>query len=326
MQPVDVWASRPDSLTVFEDVAGLPAFRREHAPTWLTEAAIRRAIRSGHLVLVRKGVLIGRRRLEVDGVERAHALSTEIAIAALRGGSPAHACLGSAAVLQRLDRLGRPPQRVRLYRERGGPWRDADVAVLVCTLPSEHLESVQGIPTTTRARTAVDLGRWVTFKSAVVVMDSALRLGSSRKDLDAVIARCRRWPGIRNARAAAQFADGRAATPLESISRVAFRALGVPQPELQATLAWDEWGNPRIIVDFYWPEFRVVGEADGMLKYDVEPGQSDPLRAEKLRQEELEGMGYIVVRWTWDDIWRRPDWVAARLRNAFREGTRRRTA
>jgi len=74
-----------------------------------------------------------------------------------------------------------------------------------------------------------------------------------------------------------------------------------------------------------WEEFGVVGEADGLLKYDDEEERLS-LRLEKLRQEELEALGYIVVRWTWDDIWRRPEWVVARIRRAMAEGARRRTA
>lgn len=254
-----------------------------------------------------------------------HALATEAAIASLKGGSPPVACLGSAALLHRVARLGQPPRRVRLYRERGGPWRDEEVAVLVCGLPFEHVTTVHGVPSTSLARTVVDLGRWVGFRSAVVSADSAVRLGCSRSELDRVLYRCRRWPGSRKARRAVEFADGRAASPLESISRVAFHEMGLPAPELQVALAYDEFGNPRIIVDFYWEEFGVVGEADGLLKYDDEDERLS-LRAEKLRQEELEALGYIVVRWTWDHIWRRPDWVAMRLRRAMALGRQRRSA
>ena len=39
-------------------------------------------------------------------------------------------------MLHCISRLGKPPRRVRLYRERGGPWRDEAVAVLVCALPT----------------------------------------------------------------------------------------------------------------------------------------------------------------------------------------------
>jgi len=300
-----------------EDVAGLNAFRREKPPAWLADAGIRRGLRGGDLVTVRPGVLIGRRRLEIGLSQDAHALAIEVALASLRGGSQAYAGLGSAAALHGISRLGKRPERVRFYRERGGPWRDRDVAVLVCGLPPAHVERVDGIPCTSRSRTAVDLARWVSFRSAVVVMDSALRLGSAREDLEAVIADCARWPGIRKARRAAVFADGLAQTPIESISRVAFAELGLPAPTLQVPLS--SAGDLVGIVDFYWEEFGVVGEADGLLKYD------DPtaLRAEKLRQEALEALGYVVIRWTWEDIWRRPDWVVARIRAAFRKAAAR---
>jgi hypothetical protein len=181
---------------------------------------------------------------------------------------------------------------------------------------------VDGVPATTAARTVVDLARWVSFRGGVVVADSALRNGVGRDEMQRVAGDCARWPGIRKAGEVIAFADGRAASPLESISRVAFQDWGLPPPQLQVTLVWDEFGNPKTIVDFYWEEFGVVGEADGLLKYDDEERLS--LRAEKLRQEELETMGYIVVRWTWDDIWRRPEWVAQRLLRAF--ASRRRTA
>jgi hypothetical protein len=292
----------------------------------VSNARIRSALRKGELIALRRGVLIGRAAVEAAGdqTER-HAMLARAAIGATRG-APAYACLGSAGLLHDFDRLGRTPERVRLYRRKGPPWRDKDVAILTCGLPDAHVTTVQDVPCTTGARTVVDLARWVSYRGGVVVADSALRLGVAREELQRVVHDCSRWPGVCKAREVVAFADGRAATPLESISRVAFQDMGLPPPELQVTLAWDERGNPRIIVDFYWPEYGVVGEADGLLKYDVDPDAPNPLRTEKLRQEELEGMGYIVVRWTWEQIWRQPEWVASRLRSAFREGARRRTA
>ncbi|HEU5033828.1 MAG TPA: DUF559 domain-containing protein, partial [Mycobacteriales bacterium] len=66
-------------------------------------------------------------------------------------------------------------------------------------------------------------------------------------------------------------------------------------------------------VDFLWD--GVVGEADGAKKYDgSNPGS---LLAEKRRQESLEEMGFIVVRWSWDDIVHRPELTAARIRRAL---------
>src|SRR5436305_15134139 len=103
------------------------------------------------------------------------------------------------------------------------------------------------------------------------------------------------------------------------------RAAELPAPDLQVPLGVDDDGYPAGIVDFYWEEFGVVGEADGLVKYD-EDEHPLSLRAEKLRQEALEALNFIVVRWTWDDIWRRPDWVMMRLRRAMKAGARTATS
>ena len=69
----------------------------------------------------------------------------------------------------------------------------------------------------------------------------------------------------------------------------------VPSPELQREIR-TRAGTFR--VDFCWPDVRVIGEADGRVKYS----DADTLWREKLRQEHLERAGYRVVRWTWHDI------------------------
>jgi hypothetical protein len=68
-------------------------------------------------------------------------------------------------------------------------------------------------------------------------------------------------------------------------------------------------------VDFYWDAFGVVGEADGLAKYESASSRV----AEKRREPRLESCGLLVVRWGWDDVWRF-DAVAARLRSRFRLG------
>jgi hypothetical protein len=303
------------------DLLSMPPTRRGDIA--VDDAHLRRLLRSGELVAMRRGVLVGSHYAAAAVQARdKHLLAMQIAITATPG-PPTYACLGSAAMLHGFSRLGRDPQRVRLYRSRGSAWRDDEVAVLVCGLPDGHVQQTP-LPATKPARTVIDLARWVGFRGGVVVADSAMRLGVPRAEMERVAHDCTRWPGIRKAREVLAFADGRAASPLESVSRVAFSEMLLPVPELQVVLVRDEFGNPKTIVDFYWDEFRVVGEADGLLKYDDEERQS--LRAEKLRQEELEGLGFIVVRWTWDDIWRRPDWVAMRLRRAMAAGADRRTA
>jgi hypothetical protein len=86
---------------------------------------------------------------------------------------------------------------------------------------------------------------------------------------------CRRWPGVSRARTVAAFADSRAASPLESISRVAFHDYQLPPPILQAIIGGYEEA------DFLWPDCRVIGEADGLSKYT----SPEVLRREKEREE-----------------------------------------
>ena len=50
--------------------------------------------------------------------------------------------------------------------------------------------------------------------------------------------------------------------------------------------------------DFAWPEFRVVGECDGKVKYSG-PQAADAIMAEKRREESLRQVGWWVVRWGW---------------------------
>lgn len=54
---------------------------------------------------------------------------------------------------------------------------------------------------------------------------------------------------------------------------------------------------------------RVIGECDGAVKY----AETDSLWKERKRQADLEAAGYIVVRWTWEEIVYHPHAVLARI-------------
>ena len=68
--------------------------------------------------------------------------------------------------------------------------------------------------------------------------------------------------------------------------------------------------------DFYWPEYGVAGEADGNLKYDA---GRNAIVAERRRQQRLEDLGLVFVRWEWSDLGRF-EVVARRIRTAFTRG------
>jgi len=218
----------------------------------------------------------------------------------------------SAAELWGMSTLRPPDELLHLTRPRRSKGAEHTYDGLVvhhAGLPAEHRTVKDGVRITTPARTVVDIARsGLSVRAGVVVADSALRLGlCDVEDMLAVCRACQKWPGAQRARAAVSFADPGGTSPLESISRWEFARGGLPAPRLQ------QWITPRICVDFLWRAARVIGEADGRVKYT----SPDDLYAEKLRQEHLERLGYRVVRWGWDDVIKNQSALLTRLTRAL---------
>jgi len=223
----------------------------------------------------------------------------------------------SAAAIHGLDQLGRQsPGVVAVTRAPGGNRTGRPgVRLHIAALPSGHVMVRGGVRVTSVARTVVDVARTSSFRAGVVVADSALRGKQVSKDeLRAVVADCARWPGIRQAKLVVEFSDGQSESPLESISRVAFRDHGIPAPELQVPVGGDNGVVGR--ADFLWRRYRTIGEADGAMKYANTERAISQLR----RDAALRAAGFEVVHFTWPEIIRTPGQVAASLREAFRRG------
>jgi very-short-patch-repair endonuclease len=166
-------------------------------------------------------------------------------------------------------------------------------------------------PCTAPARTVVDVSRSASFRQAVVVGDAALRQLCTRSEMAVAFDECSAWADLGTARRAFEFLDARSESALESVSRAIMREQEVPAPELQFTVAIDSWTSYRL--DFFWTAAGVVGEADGMSKYEA----IDAVKAEKVRQERLERLGLKVVRWTWREMLIDTDETIARIRYAL---------
>jgi predicted transcriptional regulator of viral defense system len=227
------------------------------------------------------------------------------------------ACAGShedAAFMHRLALLDplpatvvvvtRPPEAPGRHNGRPG------VKTHNAELPPKHVRLVHRVPVTSVARTVVDLARTMPYRSGVVVADSALSGKTTKDELREVLQDCRRWPGIKLARKVVEFADGRAESPFESVSRVAFQTGGLPPPDLQVWLGADgQVGR----VDFLWRQHRTIAEADGVLKYQ-DPGRA---RSQIDMDAKLRAAGFEVVHFTWKQLMGTPDLVIASIWAAF---------
>ncbi len=181
-------------------------------------------------------------------------------------------------------------------------------------LPTSDVTTVQGIPVTTLARTVADLARTLPFPDAVAVADAALRRGSETAE----DARLRfleqlrhRQSGNALARRALVFADFRAESPGESRCRASFALAGVPIPQLQ----YEVYADGRLLgrADFAWPEQRLLGEYDGIGKYDALVGgdTARAIRQEKAREGRIFQLGWNTIRFTHTDL---QDLAALRIR------------
>lgn len=113
------------------------------------------------------------------------------------------------------------------------------------------------------------------------------------------------------------FARSDSESPGESRSRALIHDLGFKPPSLQVPIQTD---NGTYRVDFCWEEAKVIGEFDGRVKYfdDRVLNGRDPrqvLYAEKQREDALRRAGWIIIRWTWQDL-NEPARFAALLRKA----------
>ena len=218
----------------------------------------------------------------------------------------------SAAVLWQLPVVDEWPTKIHVVVDRSAGGRSTEGLQRHTVGPLASVE-VRGVLVTTLARTVVDIARTATLRDAVTMADSALhglrardgrviRAPISKADLWAELADIGSGKGVVKARLAIELADAASESPGESCSRVGFHLLGLTMPRLQVGFS-DRFGVIGI-VDFWWPEFNLIGEFDGAVKYEdpvflAGRTPTQALRDEKNREDRLRALGHGVSRWGW---------------------------
>lgn len=173
---------------------------------------------------------------------------------------------------------------------------------------------VQGIPTTTVARTAFDIGRRKPLTTAVIRLDALANATGLRSGEIALV--CESHGGARGVvqlRRAMALMDGGAESPQETRTRLLLVRGGLPPPTTQI-LVRDEFGRPFARIDMGWPEYRVGVEFDGAQHW-TDPRQRT---ADIDRYAGLAARGWVIVRVSSGLLRDRPGVVLARVRAALR--------
>ncbi|WP_433163386.1 DUF559 domain-containing protein [Kribbella sp. CA-247076] len=163
---------------------------------------------------------------------------------------------------------------------------------------------------TGKLRTVLDCARTLPFAAALVVADSALRLGAVDPSQLRIGAAELTGPGSRRARRVAAAADGRAESPLESALRSVLIEAGIEGFEPQVVVR-DYDFSARI--DLGHPELLIALEADGFAHH----GTRAALTRDCRRQVNLTIRGWRLLRFSWEDVMFDPDWVVAAIRQAI---------
>jgi hypothetical protein len=278
----------------------------------ITPGQVQGRLGSGAWRALRRGVFCLETTWQAADRSQRYRLESLAALTAL--GEPHVISHASAAVLHGLPMpRGDSPAWLTTTPER--PCRYLrNLVVESATVPESQRWTMQGVPTTSLARTVADCLRHLDTLDAVAIADAALhRQPGLGEQVQRVLDACANWPYAGRAGVRIPLLDGRRESPAESWSYVLMHEHEVPLPEPQV-LVHDEDGVPVARVDALWHR-RVVGEVDGLVKYGV--GTDLPLDQarevlvrEKRREEALTRLGLRVVRWGTRDLARPRAWAA----------------
>ncbi len=175
-------------------------------------------------------------------------------------------------------------------------------------------------------RAALQTAALTDVASGLVVLDSVVDLKHVPvEDVQAAFT-AYNGPGSRKLQITVRLVRAGAESVGETLGRHLMWGQHLPEPVLQFEVR-DEHGNLIGRTDYAWPDLGMLGEFDGLVKYEryLRPGETihDAVMREKRREDLLrEITGWLMIRLIWADLFR-PDETGMRLRHQLmRAGSR----
>jgi very-short-patch-repair endonuclease len=173
---------------------------------------------------------------------------------------------------------------------------------------------VNGVPTTTPARTAYDLGRRRGLTTAVIRVDALMQTTDLKPiDVSMVAERHRGARGMKQLRQAITLSDTGAESPQETRTRLVLTDAGL-RPKRTQINVFDRSAEFVGRIDMGWDDWLVGVEYDGEQHWtnpEVRAGDIE-------RQANLEALGWRIIRVSADMLRYRPHVIVERVRDALR--------
>jgi hypothetical protein len=205
----------------------------------------------------------------------------------------------------------------KLPAELNRPGRDKVDGIVLHSdaLADDETCIIDGIPATTPARTAFDIGRRRGLEVAVIRLDALMQATKLKTpDIDLLVERHAGARGIVQLRNAISLADAGAESPQETRTRLLLVAAGMPPPTTQIDV-YDADGYFVARLDMGWPQYKVGVEYDGAQHWTDASQRSRDID----RMAELNALRWTIVRVSSEMLRHRPATVVARVRSALRE-------
>ena len=271
--------------------------RRDLLATGIARAGIERRVSSGALIAVHRGVYrVGHAAPSV--------LATYTAAVKACGDGAALSGRAAAHLLGLLKSRCPPPPEVTAPTER----RAAGVRTRRRKLDRREITTQRGIPTTTVARTLVDLAATMTDDDlARACHEANVRYRTSPAQIASVIARCKPPPGVQKLRRVMSGDTKLTLSKLERLFLKLLRDAGLPLPETNLPA-----GTHR--VDCRWPEHGVTVELLGYRFHNSRYAWEQ----DHARRREARARGDAFLQFTWDDVTSHAHATLEELRGALR--------
>lgn len=240
--------------------------------------------------------------------------SREFRLAAVKLVLPPHAvlCGLTAAWLHGIDVRREDDLDVHVSFPRGKRLRNRPGMVVTQeTLAVSDWTAIDGVRVTTALRTAFDCLRLLSWPEGVVVADAMTHAGLVKEaELRTYFAGKRRLRNLRRGEALLDEVDPKAESPMETRMRLRMTSSGLPRPEAQYVVRTPTGGFVAR-VDLAYPAVRLAIEYDGAWHWQQR-------RADDRRRARLRALGWEVLVYDADDVFKAPDAMCAEIARALR--------